>query len=172
MKNQRGIGLMEVLVALVILAIAILGFAALQLRAVAASIEAGNNIQATNFARDLSERMRVNRSGLSVVQGSAGYIGGASGGDCVSKVCTDKQLMAYDFHQVKTQAEAAGMQLAVRPCAASTLKRSCIYVAWDDTNPTVGTLDTDCVTVNNGVVSYQAKSKCIVMEVYSYVEED
>lgn len=168
MKNQRGIGLMEVLVALVILAIAILGFAALQLRAVTASIEAGNNVQATNFARDLSERMRVNRSGLSVVQGSAGYIGGASGGDCASRTCTATQQMVYDFHQVKTQAEAAGMQLAVRPCAATTLKRSCIFVSWDNTNPTIGNTDTDCQKEVNGLVSYQTKARCIVMEAYNY----
>lgn len=38
---QRGVGLIEVLVALVLLGVAVLGFTALQLRALAASHEAG-----------------------------------------------------------------------------------------------------------------------------------
>lgn len=60
-RNQRGVGLVEVLVALVLLGIAVLGFTALQIRAVAASADAGQNIQAMNIARDLSERIRMNR---------------------------------------------------------------------------------------------------------------
>ena len=47
-RNQRGVGLVEVLVALVLLGIAVLGFTALQIRAVAASADAGQNIQAMN----------------------------------------------------------------------------------------------------------------------------
>ncbi|EYS16109.1 type IV pilus modification protein PilV [Acinetobacter baumannii 25569_7] len=62
--SQKGAGLMEVLVALLLLSIAVLGFVALQVRAIAASTEAGQNIQAINIARDLAERMRVNRTGL------------------------------------------------------------------------------------------------------------
>jgi type IV pilus assembly protein PilV len=45
MKNQRGVGLMEVLVSLVILAIAVLGFAALQFRALDAVQEANDRTQ-------------------------------------------------------------------------------------------------------------------------------
>ena len=63
-KTQKGVGLVEVLVALVLLSIAVLGFVALQIRAVAATNEATMNVQATNIARDLAERMRINRAGL------------------------------------------------------------------------------------------------------------
>jgi len=64
MKRQTGVGLVEVLVALVLLSIAVLGFVALQIRAITASNEATMNVQATNIARDLAERMRMNRDGL------------------------------------------------------------------------------------------------------------
>ncbi len=62
---QKGVGLMEVLVALVILAIGVLGFSALQLKGMEAAQEANEQAIAVNFASDLAERMRVNRSALS-----------------------------------------------------------------------------------------------------------
>ena len=49
---QRGVGIVEVMVALLLLAIGVLGFTALQLRAVSASMEAGNQVAALNIARD------------------------------------------------------------------------------------------------------------------------
>ena len=48
-NTHKGAGLMEVLVALVLLSIAVLGFVALQIRAIAASNEASMNVQATNM---------------------------------------------------------------------------------------------------------------------------
>ena len=49
MKRQTGVGLVEVLVALVLLSIAVLGFVALQIRAITASNEATMNVQATTY---------------------------------------------------------------------------------------------------------------------------
>lgn len=63
-NNQKGVGLVEVLVALLLLAIAVLGFAALQLKAVDASAEANQQVLALTIARDLAERMRANPQGL------------------------------------------------------------------------------------------------------------
>ena len=56
-KYQKGVGLLDILVALLLLAIAVLGFVALQLRAVEATAEGANRIQAMNIARDLAERL-------------------------------------------------------------------------------------------------------------------
>ena len=71
-KTQTGVGLVEIMVALLLLAVAVLGFVALQVRAIAASEEAGQNVQAMNLARDLSERMRMNREGLLSYKASSG----------------------------------------------------------------------------------------------------
>ncbi|MCU7226027.1 type IV pilus modification protein PilV, partial [Acinetobacter bohemicus] len=65
-NHQQGVGLMEVLIALLILAIGVMGFIALQYRAVEATIESGSRIQAINLGRDLAERMRVNRGAENV----------------------------------------------------------------------------------------------------------
>lgn len=156
---QQGVGLVEVLVALILLSIVVLGFIGLQLRAIAASNEAGHNVQAMNIARDLSERIRVNRNGL------LDYKTAATVTDCAVNLCTTKQMAEYDYKQVSDKAINLGMQLDVLDCKGSVaLERKCIYVAWEGTTPTDGTADTDCT---NGP-AYLPESKCIIVEVYNY----
>lgn len=157
-KNQQGVGLVEVLVALVLLGIAVLGFTALQIRAVSASADAGQNIQAMNIARDLSERMRMNRAGLDDYEASATVL------DCVARFCTSSEMAAYEFNQVRLQAEDLGMSIAVHDCQGSTLKRKCVYVAWDTTTATNGSGGNHCT---NGT-AYNPNAQCIIMEVYNY----
>lgn len=60
-SSQRGFTLIEVLVAVVILAIGLLGLAALQNSGLQGSQEAYLRSQATLLASDLSDRMRANR---------------------------------------------------------------------------------------------------------------
>lgn len=159
-KTQQGVGLMEVLVALVILSIAVLGFIALQIRAVAATNEAGLNVQATNIARDLAERMRVNRSGLT------DYVDNADTDNCETTFCTAEKMAKYDYRQVKTRANNFGMSMNVLDCqgVSATFKRKCVYVAWEGTTATNGTASTDCT---NGT-AYIPNAKCIIMEIYNY----
>ncbi|MCY6412393.1 type IV pilus modification protein PilV [Acinetobacter sp. VNH17] len=156
---QQGVGLVEVLVALIILAIAVLGFTALQIRALAASQEAGRNIQAINIARDLSERIRVNREAL------LDYKTPETLTNCATTLCTAKQMAGYDFQTVSDKASDLGMQMAVLDCQGSTaLERKCIYVSWEGTTPTNGVANTNCT---NGV-AYLPDAKCIIVEVYNY----
>ncbi|MFV5264149.1 type IV pilus modification protein PilV [Acinetobacter courvalinii] len=166
---QRGVGLVEVLVALVLLAIVVLGFVALQIRAIAASHEAGRNIQAMNIARDLSERIRVNRDGLldyKTIDSNQAVQDCASGSGLAS-FCNTKQMAQYDYKQISNKANEIGMQLAILDCQGSpTLKRKCIYVAWEGTTATNGTASTDCT---NGA-AYIPEAKCIIVEVYNYAE--
>jgi len=156
--SQKGVGLVEVLVALVLLSIAVLGFVALQLRAVEASVEAGMNLQASNIAMDLAERMRVNRDGLS------GYVANNDTDNCVTSFCSATAMAKYDFRRVVSQASNLGMSINVLNCQGSTLVRKCIYVAWGGTTATNGTGSSDCT---NGS-AYVPSAKCIIMEVYNY----
>lgn len=162
MKSQQGVGLLEVLVALVLLGIAVLGFAALQLRAINASLEASNNVQAVSLARDLAERMRVNRGGLATYRN--GYTATAENNHCAANFCTPAQLAVHDFSQVQQRATAMGMSVAVHNCQSITAGRACIYVAWDETTPTNGNGANDCT---NGK-TYVPNAKCIILEAYNY----
>ena len=158
MKRQTGVGLVEVLVALVLLSIAVLGFVALQIRAITASNEATMNVQATNIARDLAERMRMNRDGL------AGYVANTDTTNCATAFCSPEDMAKYDFRQVSSRAADLGMSMDVLNCQGSTLVRKCIYVAWEGTTATNGTGSSDCT---NGA-AYVPNAKCIIMEVYNY----
>lgn len=158
MKRQTGVGLVEVLVALVLLSIAVLGFVALQIRAITASNEATMNVQATNIARDLAERMRMNRDGL------AGYVANTDTTDCATAFCSPENMAKYDFRLVSSRATGLGMRMNVLNCQGSTLVRKCVYVAWEGTTATNGTGSSDCT---NGA-AYVPNAKCIIMEVYNY----
>ena len=155
MKRQKGVGLVEVLVALVLLSIAVLGFVALQIRAITASNEATMNVQATNIARDLAERMRMNRTGL------AGYVANTDTTNCVTAFCTPGNMAKYDFRQVSSRATDLGMSMNVLNCQGSTLVRKCIYVAWEGTTATNGTGSSACTNS----AAYVPNAKCIIMEV-------
>lgn len=164
-KSQVGVGLVEVLVALLLLSIAVLGFVALQVRSVVASEEAGHNVQAMILARDLSERMRMNRGGLAAYQPGTAIA-------CGSEFCSPNQLAIYDYEQVKARAEESGMSMSVLDCQGTntTFKRKCVYVAWGDTVPFDASnkpTDTDGSACTNGT-SYLTGAQCVIVEVYNY----
>ena len=60
--QQKGVGLIEVLVALLLLAIAVLGYVALQTKAIAASQESILKTQAQSVMKGLAENIRTNNS--------------------------------------------------------------------------------------------------------------
>ncbi|SEP85077.1 type IV pilus assembly protein PilV [Ectothiorhodospira magna] len=60
--SQRGVTLLEVLIALVVLSIGLLGLAALQATALQHNHNAAVRSQATNLSYDILDRMRANRA--------------------------------------------------------------------------------------------------------------
>ena len=171
-KYQQGVGLLEVLVALLLLAIAVLGFVALQLRAVEATSEGFNRIQAMNIARDLSEKIRINNSAIAQYQTQLSNQTNqkAPGGTCYSGFCTPTAKAAFDVHEAYIQATNAGMTLNMITCPGTANGRRCIYVAWGKTDPVDTTATTTghiaCTNSTNSGFSYNDNSTCLVMEAY------
>ena len=64
-SNQRGVGLIEVLVALMLLAIAVLGCSAMQLTALKVTDESVQRTRALTVLRGAAEMMRANAEGIS-----------------------------------------------------------------------------------------------------------
>ena len=62
MIGQRGVGLIEVLISLVVIAIGLLGLAALQGKAQKAELESYQRSQALILLQDMSSRLRANRA--------------------------------------------------------------------------------------------------------------
>lgn len=172
-RNQTGVGMFEVLVALFVLAIGVLGFAALQLRAVDATIEANDKTLAMNVARDLAERIRINRLSL------GNYVNAINNHTfnttCLiatptpnsRPVCNGATLAQYDAGEIVQIAQNQGQQIVMTGCQGST--RTCIYVAWGHTNIAVsnnnGVVSVDVTScMSNG--SYVANAKCVVLEAF------
>lgn len=177
---QKGIGLVEVVVAMLLLAIGVLGFSMLQIRAMDASLDASKRIQAMNLARDLSERMRANKLGLSKTitagQGADAklvdaYANALSGKYYISSYtpacantskCDSEDFAQEDVNQVLFRANSMGLKVALNDCPGAVSNRYCVFVAWDETLPIEGTSDISCT--KDG--SLLASSKCVVLETY------
>lgn len=169
--NQKGVGLIEVLVALLILALGVLGFAALQLRAMDAAQEATENTVAMNTARDLAERMRVNRTALSNYKDAinkALSIDTCIGTNDITTPkslgipkCNSIMMAQHDATEILAKASDNGQTVIIANCVKSTL--NCIYVAWGKTSITA-TNFSNCVDTTTG--AYVVGSKCLVMEAF------
>lgn len=167
---QKGVGMMEVLVALILLAIGVLGFTALQLRAVEATDEAMLKIEAMNIARDLAERIRANRSGFTTYETNlTATTPSNTATSCVQTTttipcATAVEMANYDTAQIVAKAEALGMTVSLPNCQITgTQNRRCVYIAWGGTKAINSTSDESACT-NSG--AYLPQAKCIVMELY------
>ena len=169
--SQKGVGLVEVLVALLILALGVLGFAALQLRAMDAAQEATEHTVAMNNARDLAERMRVNRTALSDYKDAIN--GNVSVDACIGTnditipknlaipKCDSTTMAQHDATEVLARTSDNGQTIIIANCVKSTL--NCIYVSWGGTNITASDISS-CVDTTTG--AYVTDSKCLVMEAF------
>jgi type IV pilus assembly protein PilV len=107
MHCQRGVGLVEVLVAVLILGIGLLGLAALQTQSLKYNGEAYLRTQATILAMDMADRLRANRK-IALDQPALYTLDetdepSVSVDLCSSQACTASELAQYDFAQWRTR---------------------------------------------------------------------
>lgn len=170
-SSQQGIGLVEVLVALLLLAIGVIGFAGLQVRAVSATNEAFQRGQAMVLARDMGERIRVNLAARDFYNKTDNWQVGAPqpistySPNCVTSACTAQQLAQFDINEVRLMAIAIGAngQARMQTCPSNAALR-CLYISWGNTQPQNATAaDSTSCTLNG---SFQPNSNCIMLETY------
>ncbi len=173
-QQQKGVGMTEILVAMVLLGIGVIGFAGLQVRALGASNGSSFRMQAMAVAADLSERIRANRStaALAVYRPatpSTWVVSSANLTACegASASCTPAVMAAYDMSNIAALAAATlpNGRVSMRVCEGRT--NSCIYVSWNDTTPTVGSVAPHCVTTAGLYVTAVSPSAtdCIISEI-------
>lgn len=112
--NLRGFTLLEVLIALLVLSIGLLGLAALQTTALRSNQMASMRTLATQAAYDITDRMRANETAMGVVRDpDTGMVTYNAGNDdyllawddadpvptvnCVTSACTPAQLALFDL---------------------------------------------------------------------------
>lgn len=95
-SKASGFTLIEILIAMVVLGIGLLGLAGLQATGLRNSHSAYHRSQATQLAYDMADRMRVNSVGFA----AGAYNNGAATADnCQANACTPAQMAGYDIAQ-------------------------------------------------------------------------
>jgi type IV pilus assembly protein PilV len=99
-NSQLGFSLFEVLVTLVVLAIGLLGLAALQATGLKQNHSAYHRSQATQFAYDITDRMRSNKSAINNYLSSFMLPTVAvSQASCLTTGCTSAQMAQHDLFE-------------------------------------------------------------------------
>lgn len=96
-KRQRGISLIESLVAMVIAALGILGIVGVQLRTLADTQTSVRRAQAILLIEDLSERMKVNPNALNNLSSYDSDFDDTPTPDSCAANCTPAQQTSYDL---------------------------------------------------------------------------
>lgn len=190
-NHQRGIGIVEVMIALLLLAIAVLGFSAMQLTAVKATDESLVRTRALAIMRGGAENMRGYADGIPAfrtalngtansitVDGKAITVNSCLGSD----ECTPAQLATKDAMILRNFATTQEIRLGLHTCpgtqssaavaatdtspavaAVRAQDRQCMIASWGNTTSTFGQGGNNCAD-NNGVQNPGAT--CFVMEAY------
>lgn len=172
LQGQRGVGLVEVLVAMVILSIAILGFVALQVRATVATEEALKRSDALILLSGLAEKIRLNSDGDYRVNIPATLPNCA-----VSQDCSADEQAELDLYQQQQIASSKSIQLGVDYCPNTSTQqvRLCLIAAWNETQPIIGarSIEQRCLNDDGDEQSiapdagrYANDPDCLVLEAY------
>lgn len=169
MRRQAGLTLIEVLIAVVVLAIGLLGIAGLQSAALANNLISYQYTQASTIAQAMLERMRANRDG--VLAGSYSLEPGATvpaaTANCSTAICSPAEQAQWDIAAIVARlsinADDAnlsdgprgvlpGSHLSITcdesPCTADSLRIVTVY--WDAARRDPDTVDCDvlrCITL-------------------------
>ncbi|MGM8870202.1 type IV pilus modification protein PilV [Psychrobacter sp. 2Y5] len=182
---QRGIGLVEVMVALLLLAVAVLGFSAMQLSAVKATDESLMRTQSISAIKSLSESMRIlpDSSLLYKKQvndiyksssSSDNFVStyctkansyAASAKNCNTDNCTAEEMVKYNVGAIIKSTCTKDIVLNIETCpnTSGVNQRQCIVAGWNQTKPTMIDSDFSCTNASG---SYKPASSCFIMEAY------
>lgn len=162
---QSGVGLIEVLVAVLLLSVAVLGFSALQLRAISATDESLVRTQALSVIRGLAENMRANSRQIDTYQTTINNAA-AQSITCPNGQCNAEQIAINEskaaFDQLKNR--GVDMRMVTCPGTANFSEVKCVIAAWGDTVPAMDAADPKACADTSGI--YKSGSSCIIVETY------
>jgi type IV pilus assembly protein PilV len=135
--KQCGFTLLEVLIALLILSIGLLGLASLQTSGLRSNQMASMRTTATQLSYDIADRMRANPVGTDaqnyVIAANAADPAIPSGENCESITCTTSQMATYDLAQWRGAVRSlpGGTSAIVRTVTGAVVTHT-ITVFWDE----------------------------------------
>lgn len=162
MKKQQGLGLVEVMVAALITAIGILGYAGMQVQTLGQTSNAQHRMQALALAGDLLSRVRANGQDDTVknIYFNANYQAGGHPVSCQTQVCTTTQLASADVSDLRRQLRELLPSAAMRFEKNATNGTYFLTLAW---NGQAASADQCLAPVLNENNSFEIN--CITLEV-------
>lgn len=131
-RSMRGFSMIEVLIALIVLAVGLLGFALLQTMSLRFAQSANYRTQATNLAYDLLDQMRANRFQAAWYSGTSGAsfnAGDVDASDCsrpVGAVNIPQSIERWQCQVVHTLGQTANAQVDYENGVVS------VAISWGD----------------------------------------
>lgn len=136
-KPQSGFTMVEVLVALVVLAIGLLGIAALYLTSLQAGRTAVYRTEAVTLAADLADRIRMNRTAQAAYGTLFADVEVAAPACATTGGCTDAELAATDLSSWKAAIaqllpQGQGQVAVTLPVAAGEPTTYVVTIQWSE----------------------------------------
>ena len=136
-KAQSGFTMVEVLVALVVLTIGLLGIAALYLNSLQAGRTAIYRTEAITLAADLSDRIRMNRTAQAAYGTLFADVEAVVGTCSTTGGCSDADLASTDLSNWKAEIaeqlpNGAGQVVVTPPVAAGEPASYVVTVRWNE----------------------------------------
>jgi len=164
-RRQAGFSMIEVLISLVLIAVAMFGHAGLQLNAMKFAKGGATRMQAVFLSNELAERMEANKAGSlagNYVVASVTSTPSTAGADCMAGPCDAATLASYDLsewtNRVATALPSSSWQITVAPGNPSTYT---ILVNWENRRVNAGTTTyaaagtTEALSLTSTKVVYQ-----------------
>lgn len=134
-RKESGFSMVEVLVALVVLAIGLLGIAALYLNSLQSGRTAIYRTQAITLAADLADRIRMNRTAQAAYNSAFADDGAVVGTCSTTGGCSDGDLASTDLWNWKTEVaeqlpNGEGQVVVTAPVGAGEPTTYVVTVRW------------------------------------------
>jgi len=187
-STHKGMTLIEVLVALVILVTGIFGAVAMQASAKKGSFDAMQRSVASALAQDIIERMRSNDSDILVLESYQGVYGAVLNSvpsvrcNSVASLCTTAQMVTNDLYEwevklmgadVTTGAKKAGGLVGATGCISHDENAITVVISWQGRVTTSDGYDADnnstaAATLANSCGTSGNKRRQVAIEAFVY----
>ena len=170
-KAQSGVGLIEVMVSLLLLAIGVLAYIGLQASAVKETSDSMARGNLLTIFRDIGDKIRYNPTAIATYKNSINSTA-TTQTSCQTGTCNPEAQAISDSYDVTSKASEEGFSLAMQICPGTAgkgvMQTYCLIGSWGTTSPTISsaakTNDTkNCLDEGSG--NYFRGAECLVMEI-------